>query len=174
MGLLRRGRKSDVDVASCLSNIDRLRAVEESGLATTSRSHELDVLARVTSHRLRAPMAFVSIVGDRRVYFAGADGITGALAETRENSVEASYCQYVVALDDVLVVNDSLRDPLVRDHPATTGDGVRAYLGVPLRSGGQCLGSFCVVDVRPRRWSEDDLAQLEALAQEALELASAG
>jgi len=118
-------------------------------------------------------MAFVSIVDDRTVYFAGVDGISGELADTRQNSAEASYCQYVVALDDVLVVNDSLRDPLVIDHPATTEGGVRAYLGVPLRMDGQCLGSFCVVDVRPRRWSDDDLIQLETLAQEALELTSA-
>ena len=172
MGLLRRGRKDDIDVTSCLSNIDRLRAVEASGLTTTS-THELDVLARVTRQRLRAPMAFVSIVDDRTVYFAGVDGISGELADTRQNSAEASYCQYVVALDDVLVVNDSLRDPLVIDHPATTEGGVRAYLGVPLRMDGQCLGSFCVVDVRPRRWSDDDLIQLETLAQEALELTSA-
>lgn len=171
MGLLRRARKDDFDLSSCLSNIDRLRAVEASGLTTTS-NHGLDVLARVTSQRLRAPMAFVSIVDDDTVYFAGADGISGELAATRQNSAEASYCQYVVALDDVLVVNDSLTDPLVHAHPATTEGGVRAYLGVPLRLDGQCLGSFCVVDVRPRRWSDDDLIQLEALADEALGLAA--
>lgn len=173
MGLLRRGRKDVIDLAGRLTSADRLQAVEASGITATSHSHELDVLARVTSHRLRAPMAFVSIVDDQTVYFAGADGITGELADTRQNSAEASYCQYVVALDDVLVVNDSLHDPLVVEHPATTEGGVRAYLGVPLRVEGECLGSFCVVDVRPRRWSDDDLAQLETLAQEALELATA-
>lgn len=174
MGLLRRGRKEVIDLTERLSSADRLRAVEASGLTTTTRTHELDVLARVTSHRLRTPMAFVSILDDGTVYFAGADGITGELAETRQNSAEASYCQYVVALDDVLVVNDSLHDPLVAEHPATTNGEVRAYLGVPLRLDGECLGSFCVVDVRPRRWSEDDLAQLQTLAEEALAVAASG
>ena len=73
-----------------------------------------------------------------------------------------------MALDDVLVVNDSATDELVHQHPATVDMGVRAYLGVPLRSNGHCVGSFCVVDTRARQWTDADLADLERLASEAL------
>ena len=168
MGLLNRDRRDDIDVESCLSNLHRLEAVRESGLLEGSDQGRLDSLTLAASERLSTPMAFMSIVEDHRVYFAGATGITGELAETRENAPEASYCQYVAAMDDVLVVNDSTADALVRDHPATTGGGVRAYLGVPLRHHGQCLGSFCVVDVRSREWTDADLAALQEFAEDAM------
>ena len=67
-----------------------------------------------------------------------------------------------------MIVHDSTVDPLVSEHPATTGSGVRAYLGVPLRRDGHCLGSFCVVDVSPRAWTDEDLSTLEGLAMAAL------
>ena len=168
MGLLRRSRRDDVDVASCLANLDRIQAVTDSGILQPSRRQRLDALTQEASERLHTPMAFVSILDDQWLHLAGATGLTGELEETRRNSPEASYCQYVVALDDVLVVTDSGRDDLVREHPATTEMGVRAYLGVPLRANGQCLGSFCVVDTSVREWTDDDLVELERLGREVL------
>jgi hypothetical protein len=168
MGLLGR-RNSDVDVASCLANLDRVAALNVTHLMDAPRSERLDELTKLAADRLGTPMAFMSLLDDHRVFFASAFGITGEIAETRENTPEASYCQYVVAFDDVLVVDESLTDPLVRDHPATTFAGVRAYLGVPLRHNGFCLGSFCVVDDRPREWSADDINALSELAASAMQ-----
>jgi GAF domain-containing protein len=168
MGLLGR-RKSDVDVASCLANLDRLAALNRTRLMDAARSEWLDELTKRAADRLGTPMAFMSLLDDRRVFFAGTFGATGEIAETRENTPEASYCQYVVAFDDVLVVDESLTDPLVRDHAATTFAGVRAYLGVPLRHDGYCLGSFCVVDDRPREWSAEDIEALSELAAVAMQ-----
>jgi GAF domain-containing protein len=169
MGLLLRNRRDDFDVASCLANLDRLGALRESGLLDAPPSDRLDALTRDAAKQLGTPMAFMSLVDEQRVFFASALGLSDAMAETRENSVEGSYCQYVVVLDDVLVVNDSLTDPLVSSHPATTDGAVRSYLGVPLRRAGHCIGSFCVVDERPRQWSDDDLATLQALAAAAMQ-----
>jgi GAF domain-containing protein len=169
MGILRWDRKADVDVESCLANIGRLDALRSSGLLDAPASDRLDGLTKRAAQQLGTPMAFMSLLDERRVFFAGQFGAPEPIAATRENTPEASYCQYVVALDDVLVVNDSLTDPLVLDHPATTDGGVRAYLGVPLRRDGYCIGSMCVVDERPRDWSDDDLDALRALASSALE-----
>ena len=169
MGLLQRDRRDDVDVESCLANLDRLTALRTSGLMDAPPSDRLDDLTRNAATRLGTPMAFMSLVDEHRVFFAGSAGLSGPMAVTRENAVEGSYCPYVVALDDVLVVNDSRTDPLVSTHPATTDGGVRSYLGVPLRRAGQCIGSFCVVDEQPRQWSDDDLASLQALAAVAMQ-----
>jgi GAF domain-containing protein len=158
----------DIDVESCLANLSRLDALNATGLMDQPPRPDLDDLAKRAAVRLNTPMAFMSLLDDRRVFLAGAAGVTGEMAETRQNSAEASYCQYVVALDDVLVVNNALADPLVADHPGTTEGGVRAYLGVPLRKGGFCLGSFCVVDDEARDWTDDDLAALQRLADEAM------
>ena len=111
-------------------------------------------------------MGFVSILDAQHIHLAGAFGLEGELAVTRTDSAESSYCQYVVAHNDVLVINDSTIDPLVQAHPATL-DGIRAYLGVPMRLLDQCIGSFCVVDVAPRHWTDEDLSALATMAAEA-------
>ena len=167
MGLLRRGT-DDIDVESCLANLDRLAALDRTGLLDAPPAERLDDLTRAAAADLDTPMAFMSLLDARRAFFASSFGAPDDLAAARQNSVEASYCQYVVALDDVLVVNDSQADELVQDHPATTDGGVRAYLGVPLRVDGHCIGSFCVVDVRSRSWSDDDVDRLATLARAAL------
>lgn len=169
MGILRRHRKSDVDVKSLLANLDRLEALNISGLMDAPRSERLDALTRHAAARFHTPMAFMSLLDDRRIFLASTFGLTGELAETREDTPESSYCQYVVAFDDVLVIDESRTDPLVQDHPATTFAGVRSYLGVPLRLNGHCLGSFCVVDDEPREWSEADIEALKEFAASAMQ-----
>ena len=39
-----------------------------------------------------------------------------------------------------------------------------AYAGVPLRAGGEAVGTLCAIDFKPRTWSEDDLGVLADLA----------
>lgn len=168
MGILKRDRRDDIDIESCLANLHRLSAVRASGLLDGHDRARLDDLTQAASDQLAAPMAFMSIVDEDRIVFAGASGISGELAETRQNTPGASYCPYVAASDDVLVVSDSLTDPVFAHHPATTDAGVRAYLGVPLRHADQCIGSFCVVDTKPRAWTDDDLANLQRLAADAM------
>jgi GAF domain-containing protein len=172
MGLLRRQRPTDdVDVDSFLSNLDRLQALEEAQLLRSSLRPELDELARTAAMRLRTPMALMSILNDETLFMAGAYGLEGRRAATRQLRAEESYCQHVVAYDDVLVVNNATTDPLVAHNIGTRQRGIRSYLGVPVRYKGQCLGAFCVIDNRPRQWTDEDLEALQWLADAAVALA---
>lgn len=152
---------------SFLANLDRLAAVERSGLLDLTNTAPFESLVRTAAERLVTPMAFLNVLDDRRQHHVASFGAT---VPASGSPVEASYCQYVVATDDVLVVTDSLADALVADHPATLDGSVRAYLGVPVRRDGHCLGSFCVVDIRSRLWTDEDLHVLEALARDAIQL----
>ena len=160
MGLFRRDRKDDIDVASCLANLSRLDALHASGLVERGRDEALDGLTQEAASRLGAPMAFINVLDEEWQYHVSTHGWEGP----RKEPASASYCQYVVAQDDVLIVNDSTTDPLVEDNPGTTEGNVRAYLGVPIRRDGHCLGSLCVVDERPREWTDEDFATLRQLA----------
>jgi GAF domain-containing protein len=161
-------RISDVDVNTCLSNLDRLHALAITGLMDTPRRSDLDALTSEAAQRLQAPMAIMSLLDDRRAFFASAYGLQGELDSRRENPVHHSYCKYVVARGASLTINDALRHRLVKDHPATH-NGTRSYLGVPIRAGsGQTIGSFCVVDTIARRWTDDDRKSLENIAHRAM------
>lgn len=160
MGLFRRRRRDDVDVASCLANLGRLDALKASGLLERGRDDTLDGLTREAATRLGAPMAFINVLDEQWQYRLSSHGWEGP----RQEPAEESYCQYVVAQDDVLIVTDSTTDPLVANNPATVDGNVRAYLGVPVRRDGHCLGSLCVVDDRAREWTDEDFATLRQLA----------
>jgi GAF domain-containing protein len=157
----------DVDVESCLANLDRLEAVRASGLIGAPPSAALDGLTRVAAERLHTPMAFVSVLDDRRAHFVSVSdpGATGLVSQPSV-SAEETFCQFVVATEEPLIVADSLLDPRVSSIPSATS--VRSYLGVPLRSDGHVLGSFCVVDTHAREWTASELAELEELAATAL------
>ncbi len=54
---------------------------------------------------------------------------------------------------------------LVKDNLAVRDLGVIAYAGVPvLNSEGAVLGSFCVIDTKPRQWTTDDVELLFSLS----------
>ncbi len=152
-----------------LSNLDRLDAVNRSGLLGAPRSKRLDALVQQAADRLGTPIALMSILDDRRTFYAAGMGLDDATTAAREEPADGTYCRYVVALDDVLRVGDARNDELLHDHPATLDGRVRSYLGVPLRENGFTLGSFCVADTAPRTWTDDDIALLAGLASAAMD-----
>ena len=171
---LRRGRGSDVDVASCLANLDRLNAVTASGLMDGPLRPDLDLLTLEAATTLGAPMSVMSVMDDRRQFFASQYGLDEDLAAARGTPASESYCQYVVAFDKALRVDDARRHPLVNHHPATLA-GTRSYLGVPLRTeAGHTIGSFCVVATAARHWTTEDRSTLEGIAARAMTSVSDG
>jgi signal transduction histidine kinase len=74
-----------------------------------------------------------------------------------------------VDLGAALVIEDARDHPLVRDNLAIRDLGVIAYAGIPLvTSDGAALGSFCVIDHAPRRWTDGEVAALRDLAASAV------
>ena len=61
---------------------------------------------------------------------------------------------------------DTLLDPIGRKHPFVTGEPyVRFYAGVPLSGPrGHKIGTFCLVDTKPREFGKEDVASLLAFA----------
>lgn len=155
------------DVPQAISDLRRLDAVHASGLLDTPPEEPFDRLTRLAAAVLDAPLAFATIVDDRRSYWKSCIGVAGEDAPC-EQSVEESFCQYVVGSGEALIVDDAATDPRTRDNPSVHDLGVAAWAGFPLRGpDGEVLGSFCVVDTRQRTWSERDVETLRTLAASA-------
>jgi sigma-B regulation protein RsbU (phosphoserine phosphatase) len=144
----------------------RLAAVWRCGLLDTPRETPFDDLTRLAAVLVDAPLAFTTIVDDRRSFWKSAYGLPADAP--RENTVEQSFCQYVVRSRREVVVTDASTDERTRRNPSVEAMGIRAWAGFPLVApSGHVLGSFCVVDVRPREWTTRDLEVLKTLAQAA-------
>ena len=152
------------DVSQAIFDPRRLDAVHASGLLDTPSEEPFDRLTRLAAVVLDAPLAFATIVDERRSYWKSAIGLTGEDVPS-QNPVEESFCQYVVGANEALIVDDAASDPRTCDNPSVQSMGVAAWAGFPLRDpDGEVLGSFCVVDTKRRAWSERDVETLRTLA----------
>lgn len=146
----------------------RLAAVRATGLLDSTAEEPFDRLARLAATLLDAPLAFVTVVDERRSFWKSCIGVDTSNPGDRQNAVEQSFCQYVVGTAEPLIVEDAALDPRTRANPSIKSMGVRAWAGYPLLSpDGLVLGTFCVVDTKPRPWTDRDSTVLETLAHAA-------
>jgi sigma-B regulation protein RsbU (phosphoserine phosphatase) len=147
----------------------RLAAVHATGLLDTGPEDNFDRLASLAAMLLDAPMAFVTLVDERRSFWKSAVGaIPERVARARETPVEHSFCQHVIESSGAILVHDAELDPRTSANPLVQALSVKAWAGFPVRSAaGDVLGSFCVVDTRPRRWSARDIEVLRTLSYSA-------
>ncbi len=158
-----------VTVPEAVYDPQRLAAVRATGLLDTGPEDNFDRLTRLAAMLLDAPIALVTLVDDRRSFWKSAVGtIPAQVASERETPVEHSFCQHVVGSRDAVFIDDAELDPRTSANPLVQSLDVKAWAGFPVCSpAGDVLGSFCVVDHRPRRWSERDMEVMRTLSHSA-------
>ena len=150
---------------SVLGREDRLKALERARLMDSPPEESFDQLARFTGQLLDVPVVLMSVVDRQRQFFKGQVGLPEPLNTTRQTPITHSFCQWVVTGDEALVVEDARCDLLLSASPATIEMGVVAYAGVPIRvESNETIGSFCAVDMKPRRWDRRELRALDDAA----------
>jgi GAF domain-containing protein len=148
---------------------ERLNALHRLNLLDSAPEEAFDRLTRLASHIIGAPVSLVALVDAERQFFKSAVGLPEPWASKRETPLSHSFCQHVVATNKPLIIEDAREHELVYDNLAVPNLNVIAYLGMPLStSDGAGLGSFCVIDGKPRQWSEHDIYILHELAQSAI------
>jgi hypothetical protein len=148
-----------------LGRPNRLRALERTNLLDSPPEEPFDRLTRLTAQLLDVPVVLMSLVDRQRQFFKAQVGLSKPLDTVRQTPITHSFCQWVVTSDEALVVEDARRDLLLSANPATVEMGVVAYAGVPLRAApDETIGSFCAVDVKPRRWDARELRALRDVA----------
>lgn len=143
----------------------RLRALERAHLLDTPPEEPFDTLARFTAQLLDVPVVLMSILDRHRQFFKAQVGLPEPVSTSRQTPLSHSFCQWVVTADDELVVEDVRRHLVLSANRATIEMGVVAYAGVPLRADAdQTIGSFCAVDMKPRKWAPQELGALRDAA----------
>ncbi len=144
----------------------RLRAVQASGLLDSVQEPGFDSLTAVTARLLKCAASFISVVDGERDFYKSQHGFPEALAQARQMQGQ-TFCHFTLDRDEALVIHDTHSRPEWKAVPTVQSLGVRAYVGVPLKSGGENIGSFCVIDTVPRDWTADELETIRQLAASA-------
>ena len=148
------------------NEVERLAALSGLAILDTPAEEKFDRLTRVAAAALDVPIALISLVDSDRQWFKSCFGL-----DVRETSRDVAFCAHVVHQKEEMVVRDTFLDDRFADNPLVVeGPRIRAYAGVPLvLDDGHCIGTLCVVDNRPRDFSEVEMTALRDLRDLALE-----
>ena len=142
---------------------DRHHAFTRELLAETGDA-ELQSLVEQAAKELSAPIALVTLVLDQIQFFKAHCGLPQDLAAARGTRRDASFCQFVVRDGEVVEITDARNNPELPQHVVDEYD-IQAYLGIPIHSDDVVLGSLCVLDTKPRNFSQHERQTLEKLAE---------
>ncbi|HYG35295.1 MAG TPA: PAS domain S-box protein, partial [Clostridia bacterium] len=127
---------------------------------------DFDDLVRMAAQICEAPISLVSLVDKDRQWFKGRYGL-----DISETPRRISFCAHtILAAPRMLVVPDATQDPRFADNELVTrGPKMRSYAAAPLVSPeGHALGTLCVIDTRPRQFTEAQKEALRVLGRQVL------
>jgi formate hydrogenlyase transcriptional activator len=151
-------------LAEVIGDQARLEALRRTALLDSAPEEAFDRLTRMATAVLRVPVALVTLLDSNRHFFKSQSGLSEPLASSRETPLTHSFCKHVVGAREPLIVHDVRTHPLFCDPPPPEGS-VMSYAGIPLITAeGHALGTFCVIDWRPREWTRGEIDLLSVLA----------
>lgn len=126
-----------------------------------------DSLAQAASELCGTPIALLSLVDDSRQWFKASVGLDGVTQTPRK----VAFCDHAIRQDTVMEVPDARLDDRFVGNPLVLGEPhVRFYAGAPLiLSGGERIGTLCVIDHEARRLSPHQSSMLMHLARVAVQ-----
>ena len=139
----------------------RLQAVARLQLLDRPEEERFKRIARLVRRHFHAAASSITLVDRERQFMISQQGL-----DSRETPRKESICSMVIEQDSPLVIADiSQNSQTCGFHRLLDGLKLRFYAGVPLHSPeGLPLGSLCVLDHIPRRFSESDIEALNDFA----------
>ena len=133
-------------------------------LLDTPPDERFDSITQLACQLFNVPIALLSLIDRNRLWLKSHCGLG-----VSEIPRDISICGHVILQDDVFVVHDTLQDPRFFDCQLVTGEPhIRFYAGYPLRApSNHKIGTLCVIDSQPRKFSADQRELLRNVAQRA-------
>jgi len=139
---------------------ERLASVKRMQILNTPEEESFDRIARLTQKIFDVPVVFISIVGEDYNWIKSKVGL-----EITSGPRDVSICNHIVYGGEIVVVEDASKDERFFDNDLVIHQmNIRFYAGRPLRNTeGYIVGTLCIVDSMPRKFSQDEVDTLDAL-----------
>ena len=154
-------------VLSTINKESRLAALSSYNILDTGEEKDFDDLPTLASAICQTPIAFISLIDNKREWFKSRQGI----AET-ETPAELSFSAFTIASDnDIMIVEDLSRDERFVENPLVkANNSITFYAGVPLvNDDGFALGSLCVIDQKQKKLTDEQRAALKIIATQVVD-----
>ena len=141
---------------------ERIAALRRYEILDTPPDGSFDHLTRLAAYIFNVPIAIISLVDHDRIWFKSRFGV-----EAEQLDRAPGLCASAILSDNLYVVDHAAEDARTLSNPLVTGAlGLRFYAAAPLHTqDGYNLGTFCVIDKKPRYFTEEQRAALPALAK---------
>lgn len=131
----------------------RLEALNELGILYTPLEDRFDRITRTICRMFDVPIAYVSLIDADTQWIKSIQGL-----ELIDCPRKTSICAHTLLVEECIVCEDLTKDKRFSDSLfVTDGLKLRFYVGFALKNRGQNVGTLCMVDVKPRKFSERDL-----------------
>ena len=140
--------------------VARLGSLRSLFVLDSPAEDRFDRLTRLARKVFHVPMSMLTLIDEERQWFKSAQG--HLVTETDRGG---SFCQYTILGGGALIVPDATQDERFCDLAVVRERGIRFYAGVPVHSPDfRRIGTLCILDVKSRELSTEDLATLNDLA----------
>lgn len=139
----------------------RLTALRRYDILDTPPDGRFENLTRLAAYIFNVPVAIISLVDHDRIWFKSHFGV-----DASEIQRAPGLCASAILSNDLYIVGNAAEDPRTLANPLVTGAlGLRFYAAAPLHTrDGYNLGTFCVIDKKPRFFTEQQQSVLSSLA----------
>ncbi|MCJ8166481.1 GAF domain-containing protein [Pontibacter sp. E15-1] len=149
---------------------ERIKVLRRYEILDTPEDGSWDRLTRLAAKFFNMPIAVVSLVDTDRIWFKSHYGLA-----VREIGTDPGLCTTAIMSDDIYIVENALEDPRTLTNPLVVSEfGLRFYAAVPLKtSDGYNIGTFAIIDSKPRYLTEtqqETLKELAGIAMDEIEL----
>ena len=146
---------------NCIEEGERLRQLAELAIIEAPVDPLMEQLCGLACGLLDMPVAFVTIIDAAQAHIKAHRGHAYVNFPR-----EIAFCDTTIRGEEPLIVPDLALDPRFAKNPfVTEAPHVRFYAGIPLSvAPGVRVGALCVVDMAPRKLSEEQIACLQSLA----------
>jgi diguanylate cyclase (GGDEF)-like protein len=125
----------------------------------------MERFAALASTALRAPLAFIALVGDDRRCFAVGAKVPSWVAHDPGLLTRAGIVDRICAAGAPIVIEDAVAEAAPHQVDAARALEIAGMLGAPLiLSDGKCVGVFCAADSVPTTWTAEDIEMMTSLA----------
>ena len=145
----------------------RLNAISKLEILDTSAESDFDDLVKLAAAIFEVPISTLTILDAERQWFKASVGLS-----VKETPRAISFCTHAIEQSEPLVVPDALQDKRFAQSPLVLQDPyVGFYAGVTLKTSNDvALGTFCIMDKKPRQLTPRQLDILKILANQATKL----
>jgi EAL domain-containing protein (putative c-di-GMP-specific phosphodiesterase class I)/GGDEF domain-containing protein len=141
---------------------ERLQSLQSTQLLDSDPSIRFDVITQLASNVFNVPIALVSLVDSNRQWFLSRCGLSN-----KETHRDDAFCAHAILEEELLVVEDARAHPIFKHNALVVGEPrIQFYAGAVIRDANNLpLGTLCILDQSPRKFSEQERCSLIAMAK---------